>query len=257
MITSSNSIINKVIKLNAIGSTNEYAGKLLQHEKTVMEGTVIWAVDQTKGKGQRGALWHSESGKNLTFSLILYPGFINIENQFILSKVVSLAIKDFIKDLLHVNMADKNYKVHVKWPNDIFVDSNKIGGILIENNVREARIISSIVGVGININQTSFPDNLPNPVSHKLLTGLEVNIEKALKAVLRTINTRYQQLKANNNTAIDRDYLKALYQFGIFANYQVKNQMIACKIIDVNKNGTLQLEKKNGDIISCDFKEVV
>ncbi len=125
MITESISIGNKVIKLDAIESTNEYAGKLLQNDNSVIEGTIVWAIDQTNGKGQRGSLWHSESGKNLTFSLILRPGFINIENQFLLSKVVSLGIKDFLENLLHVNMAENNFKVHVKWPNDIYVGSKK------------------------------------------------------------------------------------------------------------------------------------
>jgi BirA family biotin operon repressor/biotin-[acetyl-CoA-carboxylase] ligase len=257
VITESISIGNKVIKLDAIESTNEYAGKLLQNDNSVIEGTIVWAIDQTNGKGQRGSLWHSESGKNLTFSLILRPDFINIENQFLLSKVVSLGIKDFLENLLHVNMAENNFKVHVKWPNDIYVGSKKIGGILIENNVREARLVSSIVGVGININQTSFSKELNNPVSFQLLTGLDIDLEEALEAVLATINIRYQQLRSNKIEEINSDYLRALYQFGNFVNYLVNNKRVTCKIVDVNKNGALQLEKKDGDIISCDYKEVV
>jgi len=257
MAKETTSIENTIIKLDAIGSTNDYASKLLLSNKMTIEGTVIWALNQTKGKGQRGALWQSESGSNLTFSLIVSPYFLNIEDQFMLSKVFSLGIKDFLERSFRDNMAGSKLQVRIKWPNDIYVGSQKIGGILIENIVRDAKIHNSIIGIGVNLNQIKFPKNITNPVSFKLLTGKKIIVEQALKAVLLQLNERYQKLKAKKISEIDRDYLNSLYQFGVFSSYQVNGKVITCKLIDVNKKGELLLKMTNDKIINCDLKEVI
>ena len=216
-----------IVHFKEVESTNLLALSMIKENTTPLP-FVITTDFQTLGKGQLSNKWESENGKNLLISIAINTD-IKIENQFILNVIPSLSVLDLLEDLNLENLS-------VKWPNDIYVGSKKIGGILIENNVRETRLVSSIVGVGININQTSFSKELNNPVSYQLLTGLEIDLEEALEAVLTTLNIRYQQLRTNKIEEINSDYLRALYQFGNFANYRVNNKRVACKIVDVNKN---------------------
>ena len=125
----------------------------------VAEGTVVLAKEQTSGRGQVNNTWESSYGDNLLMSIVLYPEFLHAGNQFLLSKFVSLAIVDFLSYYLE--------NVTIKWPNDIYVGNKKIAGVLIENSLRGAFISSSVVGIGLNVNQTEFSSSIPNPTSLK------------------------------------------------------------------------------------------
>jgi BirA family transcriptional regulator, biotin operon repressor / biotin---[acetyl-CoA-carboxylase] ligase len=137
----------KIIHLESVDSTSNYAATLISEGKAA-HGTVILADDQFAGKGQRGAEWHVKPGENLTFSLILFPDNLSVSEQFVLSQITALAIQDLLRKF--------GISSQIKWPNDILVDEQKIAGVLIENQLRGSMIASSIIGVGINVNQTGF-----------------------------------------------------------------------------------------------------
>ena len=135
-----------IIVQDELESTNNYAKQLVSDK--VEEGTVVLAQFQSKGRGQQGNYWESETGKNLLFSLILYPDFLEAEFQFSLSMLVSLAIVSVLDE--------ETDEVQIKWPNDIYVGKLKIAGILIENTIKGSKLGSTIVGVGLNLNQEMF-----------------------------------------------------------------------------------------------------
>ncbi|MDD4637359.1 MAG: biotin--[acetyl-CoA-carboxylase] ligase, partial [Bacteroidales bacterium] len=153
-------------------STNTYLQEWIVKEE-VPEGSVVTARIQTQGRGQAGNKWSAEQGKNLTFSMVLYPEFVPVNEQFIISQVAALAVKE----TLSLYIPD----VSIKWPNDIYYRDKKITGILIENNLTAKVFSSSIIGIGININQQAFPENLPNPVSLIQILGKEVSIPEVLE----------------------------------------------------------------------------
>lgn len=139
--------------LHEVESTNTYAMNLLRNVNSI-EGTVVYTDNQTKGKGQRGALWASKIAQNITASIILKPYFLSIGNTFYLSKISALAVYDVLADIL----PSGQYDIKIKWPNDILVNQNKISGILIENNFTSTNIQHSVIGIGLNVNQDNFND---------------------------------------------------------------------------------------------------
>lgn len=244
----SKSFYKNIIQIYEVDSTNNFASRLISENKG-SEGTIIVAKKQISGKGQADNKWESEDGKNLTFSIILKPDFLEVACQFMISKMVSLSLMDFLKNLSIDNIS-------IKWPNDIYIGNNKIAGILIENSIKGIVYNYAIVGIGININQTQFSSGIPNPVSLKLIFEKELNIDECLKEILDVLETRYTQLKENKFKLIDNDYLNSLYNFNIWASYIYKNQKIMAKIVGVNKFGTLLLIKEDATTIECDIKEI-
>ena len=137
-------------------STNDYLAQLCKESKA-KEFYTVMADIQTKGKGQRGNSWESEAGKNLTFSIVLYPTALEAPKQFCLSMLAALAC--------HEALDNYTNGFSIKWPNDIYWKDKKIGGILIENELEGEYIVQSIIGIGLNINQEVFYSDAPNPVS--------------------------------------------------------------------------------------------
>lgn len=158
-----------------LDSTNDEAGRTLDSLDNL---SVIAAESQTAGRGQRGNVWKSAPGDNLTFSIVLKPGdsgipAIKASRQFILSEVAALSISAFLNE--------NGVSARIKWPNDIYVGDRKICGILIEHRIRGAQISASIIGIGLNLNQTAFPPDLPNPDSMKLETGRDFDPKSSLR----------------------------------------------------------------------------
>ena len=153
-----------LVALDETASTNQYLSQLCnQLQESVAELTTVTAEFQTAGKGQRGNTWEAEEGKNLLFSFVLYPSFLEARRQFILSQIVSLAIKE--------ELSRWSDEITIKWPNDIYWKDKKICGILIENDLSGHHIRRSIAGIGININQEVFNSDAPNPFSLKQIPG--------------------------------------------------------------------------------------
>jgi len=174
-----------LIKLSAVDSTNNYLKNLTSNSEPLPEGTVIMAEHQFAGRGQRDSVWHAEAGKNLTFSLLLRPGFISVEKQFVLNMLVSVALNNVLLKYLPVGLS-------IKWPNDIYVNDRKIGGVLIENVIVGSNIKQSIIGIGLNINQSVFDDDLKSKtISISQILQQDVNLMVLLNEICIQIEQLY------------------------------------------------------------------
>jgi len=238
---------NTIIYIPDVESTNLYAISQLSG-KEVIPGTVFLTDNQTAGRGQLSNQWESESGKNLTFSIFLKPSVIEIKRQFMISKMVCLGIVSFLNDYVD--------DVKIKWPNDIYVGDRKICGILIENAVMQKNISWSVIGVGLNINQTDFLSDAPNPVSVKNITGKDYDLPMMLDKLLRKIDFYYRELVEGNYEKLDGKFLKYLYRLNEWWNFKDKNREYSGKIIGVNDIGQLLIEEKSGAVNIYNFKEV-
>lgn len=240
----------KIEQFDTLPSTNQYC-ELLNLTETE-EFTVIVAHTQTAGVGQRGNHWEAEPGKNLTFSLVLKPTWLPIADQYQLTKAVSLGIADWLMPLV----AEGERRVRIKWPNDIYVDDKKICGILITHRIAGGQIAASVVGIGMNVNQETFPSWVPNPTSLSLLTGEYWMLDEVLKKILNCIANRYNQLRYNSIGTLDEPYLNMLLRRGEKAQYGYQGQTIYATLLDVNSYGHLQLITDKGERLSCQLKEI-
>lgn len=240
------------IHLKLIDSTNSYASELLKETKPP-EGTLIYTFEQKNGKGQRGNKWQSEPNKNGAFSFLLYPVFLRAEEQFLLTKIASLAVYDLMSVLLADT--DKMREIRIKWPNDIYVGSRKIAGILIENTLREKNIQNSIVGIGANINQTVFEPGL-NAVSVVQLTGKEFELKSVTEKLCEFLEARYLQLKSGKLGLIHAQYLQRLFRFDEWHSYASADGVFEGKIKGVSELGRLRVELENAVIAEFDLKHI-
>ena len=237
-----------IISLPETGSTNTYAIGLLSKDRPE-EGCVVITDHQTQGKGTDTNTWESEKGKNLTFSLILYPEF-KADRQFVLNKAISLGICDFLCDELPQS------EIKIKWPNDIYISDKKVCGILIQNSVIGNRLDYVVVGIGLNVNQTIFTSDTPNPVSFKMVTGKDYDLNELLQKLLNSIFEKYAQVKPETSQKIENDYLKKLYRLMEWHEYILKGTETIARIIGTNSFGQLELETENGQVFTYDLKEV-
>ena len=240
----------KIEQFDTLPSTNQYC-ELLNLDETE-EFTVIVARTQTAGIGQRGNHWEAKPDKNLTFSLVLKPTWLPVADQYQLTKAVSLGIADCLMPLI----AEGDRRVRIKWPNDIYVDNNKICGILITHRITNGQIAASVVGIGLNVNQQTFPNWVPNPTSLHLLTGHEWVLDKMLEKVLDCIAHRYNELHNNPIGSMDEPYLDMLLRRDEEAQYSYQGQTITATLLDVNRFGHLQLVTDKGERLSCQLKEI-
>jgi len=238
---------SKRIFVEKLSSTNSHASLLLKKGK-VQEGTVINTNYQTSGRGQMGNTWESQYGKNLLFSIILYPKSVKAERQFIISKLFSLAIRDFISTIVN--------DVSIKWPNDIIVRNDKIAGILIENAIIKNEIEYTVAGAGININQERFSQGAKNPTSLKILTKTSHDTEECLVKVLNDIDLRYKQLLYEKKPVLDSDYISSLYRYNQWTEFKDNRGIFEGKIINVTGTGRLQIEDRKSRVYEYGFKEV-
>jgi BirA family biotin operon repressor/biotin-[acetyl-CoA-carboxylase] ligase len=228
-------------------STNTYAYSLLKTEP-VSEGTIIHTNYQYAGRGQKGNRWESEDGKNLLISVILFPDMVRPEDQFIISMFVSLGIYDFLKMYIPC--------CKIKWPNDIYAWDDKIAGILIENSITANTINNSITGIGLNINQEKFPDELLNPVSLKILTGKEYDLDYCLKQLAGCLDLRYKQVIAGSCNELRNEYVSSLYWLNEWHNFKSEKGIFAGKIVSVTDSGRIEIESRNAEIHAFAFKEI-
>lgn len=189
----------KIKWFKTIDSTNN---RIARDKEELADRTVYMTDYQTAGKGQRGNGWESAKAENLLFSILLKPTDITAENQFVISQAVTLGIADYIKG--------KGITAKIKWPNDIYVGDRKICGILIENTVNGHSLVSSIVGIGFNLNQLSFSPAIPNPVSLSQLTDITYDLKDELLRLLHCIFEEYDN--RSDQTAVR--YTSSLYRLG-------------------------------------------
>ncbi|MBN1158850.1 MAG: biotin--[acetyl-CoA-carboxylase] ligase [Bacteroidales bacterium] len=235
------------IKLDHVDSTNSYASRILRTKK-VPEGTVILTDNQTAGKGQAGNRWESEPGKNLTFSIILYPEFLNAENQFYLSMSFSNGIIDFLQR--------NQIPAAIKWPNDIWAGEGKIAGMLIENSIVGRRLKSSIIGIGLNVNQQIFPDVLGKVTSMCILTAREFSLNNIYKSIMENLIPWIDKIYHRDFGEIKNSYLNNLLALNEWRTYTDHTGRFEGRIVDVSESGTLIVKKRTGRIQSYSFKEI-
>jgi birA, biotin-[acetyl-CoA-carboxylase] ligase region len=216
------------------------------------EWNVVATSNQEQGRGQGKNKWESKKGKNLAFSLCLMPEFISVERQFVLTQLYSLGICDMLS-----NYIDEK-TVKIKWPNDIYIGTNKICGMLVTNKIIGANICSSISGIGINVNQTEF-SYAPNPTSIKIEREKkeDISIQEVLNLSLQSIDLRYQRLKKEGIDAYKNEYMQRLLYYNEWKKYQLlSGEEIEAKIIDVNEYGYLILQKRDVKVLSFELKEI-
>ena len=241
--------IGKVfIHLPEVPSTNVYAQQLLSKSLPI-EGTVISTSNQTQGRGQIGSKWESQTNKNITLSVILYPSFLLPKEQFFLNQISSLAVTDLLAKYIEND-------IKVKWPNDIYIKDRKTSGILVQNTLSSHKIQSTIIGIGLNVNQESFSPDLKRATSLSIENKGTFELPKLTEELCQTLEQRYLQLKQGKKTLLQEAYLNRLYRFGeqhLF--YKPDGTAFQGIIRGIDPIGKLLIEH-NGQIESFQIKEI-
>lgn len=241
-----------MIHLNETDSTNRYLQQLCQEtgNNKVEEFTTVCADYQTAGKGQRGNSWEAAKGANLLFSFVCYPTFVPIRQQFVLSQLISLGIKETLDEYCS--------DISIKWPNDIYWKEKKICGILIENDLQGNSIGRCISGIGLNINQEVFLSDAPNPISLKQITGKHYQRETILEKVMQRIEQSYQKLKEDSAYASElaTRYAASLFRREGLHCYQDKDGLFNACLVRVEADGRFVLMDEVNQERSYLFKEV-
>jgi len=225
-------------------STNELCWEM-NRKKSLPEGFVVYTDFQSEGKGQPGNSWESAKSKNLLFSLILHPIHIPMNEVFLISQLVSVALKNVLDDYMP--------EITVKWPNDIYWNDQKLGGILIENSIQGNKIMTVVIGIGMNVNQKMFESNAPNPVSILQITGKSQNRKQLLQKFQRNIMSLYSELEKED---IQKKYAESMYRRNGFHTFMSDNETFSAKIVEVQTDGQLELVTKDGEQKYFYFKEV-
>ena len=238
----------EIIKLNATNSTNTYLKNLLK-EKQVKDLSCIWALSQTQGRGQQGAKWISEPGKNLTFSVLKKFENLPSEYHFLLNMEVSLAIFRALKKLYIPDLA-------VKWANDILSSKKKICGILIENTLHKEQISASIIGIGLNVNQVFFND-LPNVSSLQKIMGHPFDLEEVLLLICQELEVSLKSLSPTRFETVLDEYHTHLFRKDKPSTFEYPNgERFMGYIRGVSHNGQLQIEQEDALMSSFSLKEI-
>ena len=234
---------SQIIWLDATDSTNNFAANLIKTTKPT-NGTVILTKCQKNGRGQRGNVWESEPNLNLTGSIILYPG-IKIQDQFKLTEIFSIAVIKFLKGY--------GIEAKIKWPNDIYVGDEKIAGILIENSLQGKLIKSSVLGIGLNINQEKF--EVEGATSMKNILGRSLDLNAVIQSFLETAFSEFQRLILKTDPALKRTYLENLYWINEERTFEDDSGEFSGVIKGVDAFGLL-IVQKNDQQVQYDLKEI-
>ncbi len=233
-----------IIRLDLVDSTNNYAASMM-NQGIIGHGAVILADEQTAGRGQRGAEWHAEAGLNLLLSICLKPDNLSVDQQFLLTQLVSVSLVELLKQ--HAISAK------IKWPNDIYVGKQKIAGILIENSIASNSISAAVIGIGLNVNQTEFGQL--NATSIKQLNHKHCVLNDVLMQLLDVMNQQYDLLKRQDYNALKRAYESLMFQKNELCRYAEQNQEIDGIIKGVTNEGRLIVEVDE-QLKTYDLKEI-
>ncbi len=236
--------------LDTVGSTNTYLGELVKHT-SLDEFTTVVSFHQTAGRGQTGNKWEINPNENIALSILLRPE-MDVHAQFGLSMATSLAVVDV---LLSCGVD----KVGVKWPNDVYIGTRKVCGMLLEGALSGHRLDTCVVGVGLNVNQSSFPSSLPNAVSLKMVTGRDYDLRALTERLVSMIQRHYVTLLNEGAGALKPRYMSLLVNGGGVPHWFVDNatcERFQGVIADVEQDGKLVLRLADGQCRSYYFKEV-
>ena len=237
-------------RLDVVDSTSRYVRD--EADNLWVDGkdfVAVTATHQTAGRGQRGNAWQSQSGKNLLLSILLRPGCaLEVSGQFLLSQAVALSI--------HSAMECYGVETRLKWPNDVYADNRKLGGILVELDYSGAFVEQAIVGIGLNVNQAEFPPMDRVPVSMKMLLGRDIPVEDVLHDVLCLFNRYYNELRWGSKETISAEYRELLLGLGEQREFIDSAGSFTATIEGVEPNGRLLLRRSDGSLSRYCFKEV-
>lgn len=241
------------IRLVETHSTNDY---LKQYSKEMDDGaaTVAIAEYQTSGRGAGKNSWESAPGKNLTFSILIHPVYVKPSEQFLISMAISNAVTKTVAHLQWHQNAQMQCKV--KWPNDVYIGKSKICGILIENTLSKDRIKNSIIGVGLNVNQTEFFSDAPNPGSLKQFLGHDVDREDLLSHLIDEFERQMMTLAHGQEDTVREEYGENLFRKEGMHLYRDKNGEFEAEIESIEDDGHLILRDTDGKHRRYGFKEV-
>ncbi len=238
-----------LIKLDAIDSTNDFL-KGLSNDISTQNFTVVTAQTQTNGKGQMGSKWLSESGKNLIVSILIKNILSDINQIFDLNVAIALSIIEALEKFTIPELS-------IKWPNDIMSGNKKIAGILIENIIKSDNYINSIIGFGLNVNQTNFKD-LPNASSLNIVCNLDFDKEIIFNEIIKSIQKNIKKLENKNKNQLWSLYNEKLFKKGkIMAFENNESQKFMGIIQNVSSSGKLNLLIENDIIKEFEIKEIV
>ena len=237
----------RIIKLNAIDSTNSFLKEMISKE-TLKDYTVVVTEHQTNGRGQMGTVWDSEKGKNLMFSLFKDLSIHVVEFPFYISMAISLAI---LKALQHFNIPD----LKIKWPNDILSANKKICGILIENVIKN-KLNSTIIGVGLNVNQTEFK-NLPQASSLKMITGMHYDLDEVLYQIITHTKAYSKLLQEGKYDEVKTEYESYLFRKNKPSTFKnAEGELFSGFVTGVTKYGKLMVILEDQVVKKFDLKEI-
>lgn len=231
-------------RFEILSSTNDEA-----LDPRYVEGDVVWAEQQTAGRGQRGHTWIGGEGENLMFTMVLSPDFLPPVRQFSLSEAVALALVDAMHDF--------GINACIKWTNDIYVGDRKLVGILIEHKLQTGKISRSIIGIGLNVNQLDFDPVLPNPVSMAQVANRKFDRREVLDCVVEHLMKRYEQLREGDFEAMRQEYCRRMYRLNEEHWFALPDgERFRGTIRGVDLSGGLQVEDCRGEVSSYLFKEI-
>lgn len=236
------------IHLKSTDSTNTFLIEKVAAQN--IADTVVFADEQSHGKGLGSNIWESEPKKNLTFSIALNTGFIGISDQFQLSQSVAVALHKFLSNYLDTN------KLLIKWPNDILYDNQKLSGVLISNLLKNNKMDLSIVGIGINVNQTEFLDWPTHPVSMKMITGYIFDLEELLHSAVDSIYETIKSLRQGGYPAINDYYLGHLYRYRQWGDYSFDDKVKHLFMKGLDVFGRLVLCDEDSNEFVFDVKQI-
>ncbi|MBN8680165.1 MAG: biotin--[acetyl-CoA-carboxylase] ligase [Chitinophagales bacterium] len=258
-------------RFDELPSTNDWAADFIaSSQKSAAktrppEGTVIRAANQTAGKGQLGSRWQSKAGENLLLSIILYPNWLPAQKQFYLSMSVALALRDLVADQLLPTIQGANHHanglspalVQIKWPNDLYLGNQKTAGILIQNSLAGSSLQSSIVGIGLNVNQLEFPAELPHATSLARSYGIVFDTDHVAELLFSCLERRYLQLKAGRFSDIKAAYEGQLWRKDALTRFirQADGSLFEGVINGVDELGNLLVQTENG-VNTFEVKEI-
>jgi BirA family biotin operon repressor/biotin-[acetyl-CoA-carboxylase] ligase len=237
----------KVIYLPSCHSTNDIAAEIV-HAGLFAEGTIVITDNQVKGKGQRGTVWQASPGENLTFSVMLSPSFIAISEQFLISQVIAISVREYVSQYVQ--------NVRIKWPNDIYVNNRKICGILIENSIQGSRIENSVVGIGLNMNQLEFENR--NATSLFRETQNSFVLTEEFHKLLKFLDMNYQKMRTLwRHNDLRQEYLSHLYGYNETVTFKYQNRIVNGTVTGVSAIGKILVKlETEPEILELGLKEI-
>lgn len=233
-----------IYHLDTTTSTNDDA-----RDAKYGHGDIVWAEHQTAGRGQRGHQWLSPQGENLTFTMVVEPRFLPVAEQFLLCEAMSVALTD--------TFAAYGIETRIKWTNDIYAGDRKLEGVLIEHSYSGPTLARTLLGIGINVNQTQFDPSLPNPVSMAQITGRRYDRREVLETFERCMLARYGQLEHGDREALQHDYRDRMYGLGEQRPFRLADGGLVYGTIEgVRPAGELMLRHDDGSLGEYLFEEI-